>query len=904
MVLRQPAGSPADRNRPATQRVAGDGERAVVGESADATGAERLDGRIRRLTLLARASLAWERLVPVLAPPAGVLLVFAATALLGVWTDLGTVARIGLLSLFAIAFVASLWRLPRLRWPTRAEAIQRLERDSGIAHRPLTTWQDRLADVDSSTATRALWSHHRRRAAAALDRLSPRLPDSKPQRHDPFGLRAGVAMLAIVAVAVAGGAWLDRLASPFRFASPVEAGPAFRMDAWVTPPAYTGRPPLFLSAANRTETLDGIAVPEGSVFELRVQGNRSVEVVAIRDAELRTVDLSTASEGEPVAGDILASGEAAPPHAARGARIDIDGHTLVEVRAGDETLDAWQFVAEPDAPPTIAIIDRPAADARGGFEIRYEAADDYGVVRVTGALDRVEGTRAAAPPASLTGSIPARPLYEAPELTLSVPPGPKGSGATRAVQDLASHPWAGAEVALVLTAEDAAEQTGTSDPVTFTLPSRPFYQNLARAIIEQRRWLAMDANMHPVVIDALDALTLVPEGVFQTAGEFLATRQLYADLVAADTDDELREMVDRMWELAVMIEDGALSDAERALQAAQDALRRALQEGASDEEIERLTQNLREALNRYLQALAEQAQQNADRMPMDPNAQTMTSQDLEEMLRQIEELAKSGARSEAEQLLSQMEQMLRNLQAGRPQMSPNGAMGEAGQMLDQLGRMIQRQQELMDQTHDLQRRMQEGEGRQGQRGQQGQQGQGQQGQQGQGQQGGGEMSPEQLAEALRRLQEGQGDLQRQLQELMDQLADQGLEPGEQLGQAGESMGDAEQQLGQSRPGDAVGDQGRAIDQLRQGAQNLAQQMQGQGDAPGEQMGQNAPGQDRDPLGRFRRNQGSDLTSRVQIPDEIDVQRARRILEELRERLGDIERPRFELEYLERLLPSN
>jgi hypothetical protein len=118
------------------------------------------------------------------------------------------------------------------------------------------------------------------------------------------------------------------------------------------------------------------------------------------------------------------------------------------------------------------------------------------------------------------------------------------------------------------------------------------------------------------------------------------------------------------------------------------------------------------------------------------------------------------------------------------------------------------------------------------------------------------------------------------------------------------MGQAEQRLGQSRPGEAVGDQGRALDQLRQGAQDLAQQMQGQGGSPGEQMGQAGPNQERDPLGRFRRNEGSDMTSRVQIPDEIDVQRARRILEELRDRLGDMDRPSFELEYLERLLPSN
>ena len=40
---------------------------------------------------------------------------------------------------------------------------------------------------------------------------------------------------------------------------------------------------------------------------------------------------------------------------------------------------------------------------------------------------------------------------------------------------------------------------------------------------------------------------------------------------------------------------------------------------------------------------------------------------------------------------------------------------------------------------------------------------------------------------------------------------------------------------------------------------------------------------------------------VKIPGEIDVQRVRRILEELRRRLSDPQRPQIELDYIERLL---
>jgi hypothetical protein len=69
-----------------------------------------------------------------------------------------------------------------------------------------------------------------------------------------------------------------------------------------------------------------------------------------------------------------------------------------------------------------------------------------------------------------------------------------------------------------------------------------------------------------------------------------------------------------------------------------------------------------------------------------------------------------------------------------------------------------------------------------------------------------------------------------------------------------------------------------------------------------QFGQ-GPGGDAplDPLGRPQRSEGTDFGNSVKIPDEIDVQRAREILEELRRRMGDPSRPSLELDYIDRLL---
>jgi hypothetical protein len=122
------------------------------------------------------------------------------------------------------------------------------------------------------------------------------------------------------------------------------------------------------------------------------------------------------------------------------------------------------------------------------------------------------------------------------------------------------------------------------------------------------------------------------------------------------------------------------------------------------------------------------------------------------------------------------------------------------------------------------------------------------------------------------------------------------------------MREAEGALGEGNSDGAVGSQGRALEALRKGAQNFAQQQQGgqdQGQGPGRgrpgRQGQARADNNTDPLGRPLRGRdyGDDVT--VKVPGEIDVQRARRILEELRKRLADPARPQLELDYIERLL---
>jgi uncharacterized protein (TIGR02302 family) len=284
----------------------------------------------------------------------------------------------------------------------------------------------------------------------------------------------------------------------------------------------------------------------------------------------------------------------------------------------------------------------------------------------------------------------------------------------------------------------------------------------------------------------------------------------------------------------------------------------------------------------------------------------LSQRDLQHMLDRLENLAKSGAKDAARQLLQQLSQMMENLQMGT-QDTGGDDNDDMMQALDELGDMIRQQQNLRDRTFKQGQDQRQQDVQPGQRGRPGQ--------------------PQQPGSSMGELRQNQQALRDRLNKLLDELKSrgfgqnqdrqqgqgqgqgqqgQGQDQMDQLGQAGDAMGEAAGDLGEGNADGAVGSQGRALDALRKGAQGMAQSMQqrmGQGPGPGRggRLGQPRADQDTDPLGRPLRGRdyGDDAT--VKVPGEIDVQRARRIIEELRKRFGDMARPQDELDYIQRLL---
>jgi uncharacterized protein (TIGR02302 family) len=549
--------------------------------------------RLKLAQALDRAiyAIAWERAWPHLARLLTVVGLFLAVSWAGLWLALPFIARAVGLLVFAGVAIAALSPLIRFRWPSREEALSRLDRGSGIRHRPATTLTDTLSSQDP--VAQALWQAQRERTLATIKRIRAGLPHPRLALHDPWALRALVMVMLVATFFAAGDERGMRLGAAFDW-NGVLAPANVRVDAWVTPPLYTGKPPVILSAANKEAAAlpasGRLAVPAGSTLIVRSSGG--------------SLDVTVSGGLKEVA-----PAEAAPKGTnEKHFSITADGTAHVRAPSGQPQ---WAFAATPDRPPTIALAKDPERQARGGLQLSYKIEDDYGVTGAEAHIGlRLNDAKDAGNKDS-DGKAAARPLFEPPKFPLVLPNARTRNGVGQTVKDLSEDPYAGADVTLTLTAKDEAGNEARSEPFKMRLPERLFTNSLARALIEQRRILALDANRNSDVYTALDALMIAPELFTPDAGCYLGLRSLATQLEAARTDDALRNVVASMWAFATTIEDdGVAGSVNAALRSAQDALKAALERGASEDELRVLTQKLREAMAGKVRDLARRAEQN------------------------------------------------------------------------------------------------------------------------------------------------------------------------------------------------------------------------------------------------------------------------------------------------------
>lgn len=867
--------------------------------------------RLARLLRAARAAIVWDRLWPALLPLLGVIAAFIAVSLLGLWLAVPFWARGLGLGLFALAALAALWPLRHLSLPSRGEALARVDRGGTVDHRPATAADDRIALGRDDPAARALWAAHQARAAKTIMALPVPTPSPNAPARDPYALRAMAGLAVVASLFIAGPEWRARLASAFDFGDALAQAPAFRLDGWIDPPLYTRMAPLVIDLSASEDgkpRSQSFRAPTGSIIVIRAAGRSDIDItvdggITTPPAEGAKADTSPRPTPNPAAG-------------VAEQRFIVKDSGSLDVAIGGTRMAMVGIDMIPDMAPSVTLNGQPRSSGRDGLDISYTARDDYGFAALDAIIEPMD-----------RGAL-VRALVPPPKAPLTPPADPASGEAMDTRLDLADHPWAGANVRLSILAIDEAGQEGRSESFNVRLPQRPFVKPLAKALVEQRRNLIMDKAQRPRVQTALDAIMIAPDLFSPSLGEYLGLTIGATRVREARSDEDLIEAAEYLWQMALRIEEGDLSQAEQELRAAQEALREALERGADPDEIAKLTQQLRQAMDKFLREFAEKSlrEQRAD--PSQPQrnqqAQRMLSQrDLNRMLDRMQELAKNGSTAEAQRLLEQLKNLLNNLQTARPGQSPRQQQME--QSLNELDELTREQEALRDRTFQNDNRQQRPGARQSQRpNQRGQQqGQRQRGQQGQqGEQGEGEQQAEggQGSEGLRQRQE---QLRQQLEAMRRRMEQQGMEGnegvGQGLGDAEDAMRQAEQGLGQGDGQGALDAQGRALDGLRRGAQALAQQMQpGEGEGEGEGQAQGEPGEgsdqpgsrtsDRgqdtsDPLGRPTRNLRANENARFDRQGGRSGMEIRidEVIRELRRRLGDPGRDRNELDYLERLL---
>ncbi len=847
---------------------------------------------LTRRRRLARAALWWERAWPALWPALCLAGAGLLVALLDLPRLLSPSAHAVLLALFAIGMVALLWRgARRLSLPAAAEADRRLERRSGLAHRPLAALVDKPAAATAEQM--ALWRAHVARAASQLRRLRVGWPSPGLAARDLRAVRGALVVALVAAFGIAGSDAPHRLlraVTPGFAAAPLPAPP--RVEAWITPPSYTGLAPLFLDPAGGS-----VSVPAGSRLSLSLTGGTGGEPVLALDDQTQPMRM------------LDAASFAAERDLAQGGRLAV-------LRDG-QPLAAWDIAVVADAPPTAAFPEPPGRAGRGPMaRLPWQATDDWGL-------------------AGLRAELRLRDRPDAPPLVIELPlPGGAPKTARGAHQtDLTAHPWAGLPTTARLIARDGAGQEGRSADVGFDLPEREFNHPVAKALIAIRKRLSVAPGERRWAQGELDRLSTDPGAFDNDAGVFLGIRTARHRLLRDRRPEAIEDVQALMWDLAIRLEEGATERTARALAEARQALREALErqergEQVSREEIDRLMRELREAIDRHMQALAEEARREQAETAEPRDMQRLDRQEIERRADQLREAMRENRTEDARRELAELERMLEQLQAGRPERGQsrerNAQQRQRGQQqMGALQDMVQRQGKLLDNSHQRAGEAVEPR-RPGQPPQQQQRNRPQSRQQQQQQQPG---TPQQESEQRGLDRRQQDALRRALGELMQQFGDLTGDIPAPLSEADQAMREAGRALGEGRDGEARGAQQRAIEALQEGGREMSRQMarqfgpmgeesgeEGEGDQDGQgnaETGQDRNGRDsarrgeegRDPLGRRTREgpAGSDEGSDVAVPDEAEASRTRAIQEELRRRGGDRSRPQPELDYIDRLL---
>ncbi|MFT8807623.1 DUF4175 domain-containing protein [Gluconobacter sp.] len=545
-------------------------------------------------------------------------------------------------------------------------ADRRIEQDSHLAFQPLLSLTDRPAFAGNGEQS-AIWSRHVERVTASLGALRVGLPRPETSLHERLALIA--VPLAIGVAAVLGGTHTpSRLHAGLIPGVDDDSIPLPTLQAWIDRPSYAPGAPIFLSTTGRT-TLN---VPQGAILNATITGaHGKPSLHGIASPEQNRLD----TESWNSHGTLQQSG-------------------TISITVRGRTLGSWRVTVEPDLPPTVTWDGTPGPqkdDWRTGLP--WHVHQTYGV-------------------ASLEAEINLPGLTRGRILRVPIPlDGQPKDAKGVATPDLSSDPFAGMEVEGRLHAKSVSGRESRSDIVKFQIAARKFTDPLARALVALRRRLMLGQQRASQAAAELNLLTQTTDerAVLAALGLEIASLQKDAPEGSAD------RVPGELWALALYLDDlrrdgPEIADAAAEVRAAQQGVQQQLDHMRDlgdkghtlpeQEELQRRTQALKDALNRRMQLLFSRAAQSGIVMPQ---SGTSSADPFSDEMRRLQSEANQGHGDEALKRLQQMEDMAERMRQARPEdlkalAEQMKAQAEARAQRAALHDLVHRETTLLDHT--------------------------------------------------------------------------------------------------------------------------------------------------------------------------------------------------------------
>jgi len=775
--------------------------------------------------MISYLSLLWERFWNRFWPTVSLLLFFAALSLFNLPLFIGTTWHLLLLAAFAVAVTVTLLRTNYpFSFPSRADVERQMEHASTLDHRPLQTLHDHPAEGLSAESI-SLWQKHLQRVALTLSQLKIYKPQANVSRRDRWALRY------IAVVLLAAGLATAKAEAPARLRvaltpdiNSLIGKQTIALDLWITPPEYTHEATVFLATSKQgLVTHDTpLEVPADSVLKLRLSGLHFMPHVNYAGQKYEVTEV--AAQNFTLELPLKQSG-------------------TFSLGTWYKRLGQWSLTVLPDTPPEVSI-SKIEPTSRGAIKITYKATDDHGITKLTGIV-AVDGN----------------------SYTFDIPPANTTGDATY-VQDLTANPSAGSTAVMWLEAKDAVDHKTSGAPVTFVLPERKFTNPVAQRIIAERKVLLHDKNIlsRQAVAQRLAEVANNPQLYRGDMVVFMSLVSSIRRLVYDKSDAAAASVAELLWNVALKLEDGGLSLAQRELHDALQKLSEAVNDkNTTKQQLQDILDDVKKKMQQYVQSLAAEMQQKlrqGQKMPVlssELAQQFMKNLDINKLLQQMRSLSQASSREDLQKMADNLKNSIDNLDMNKfDEMQKKQA--QEMQALQNIEDIIHRQQSLFDKTNKTD-------------------------------------DPADLKDQ----QQEQAAIRSQLGEGLHKLGETGAEIPDNFAKADQAMKNSGDALGQGLAKESLPQQKTALDEMQKGldstvkkmAESMQQSILSSGMGDGGNFGEGF-----DPLGRPN---GLTNDESVKIPDEKEQRRVQEIIEELRHRSNEPYRTKVERDYIDRLL---